>query len=267
MSPEQPSFLRMPKFLHGTYAAVHQQARLEGRRCGEQYQKDGSFPAPLNLQELLPSEVVTTHEVADFQREHPAWRLHGVSSVLEGLYEASNWQSPIPVRDAYEAFCRETAWGALYFAISPTGPVSAERTALRLRAVLRFWEPLQSARYIFNTLKTVLSLEELMMASNDWAMEAWCPVSEASVRSRLEMAAERMARATSEDSIEAILRQMPRALAAARCLKHRDVLADPTFLRQRLATLEPRAFARVSGACTSDLLGQLYAWDRQLEKQ
>jgi hypothetical protein len=81
------------------------------------------------------------------------------------------------------------------------------------------------------------------------------------------MAAERMARATPKESIEAILRQMPRALSAARGLKHRDVLSDPAFLRQRLATLEPRAFARVSGACTSDLLGQLYAWDRQLDQQ
>ena len=267
MSPEQPSLLRMPSFLRGAYVAVHQQARVEGRRCGEQYRKDGSFPAPLKLQELPPSEEVIAHDVADFQRERPAWRLHGVSSVLEGLYEASDWQNPIPVRDAYEAYCRETAWGALYFAISPTGPVSAGRTALRLRAVLRFWDSLQSARYLFKTLNTLLSLEELMLASNDWAMEAWCPMDEAPVRSRLEMAAERMARATPEDSVEAILRQLPRALAAARGLKHRDVLADPAFLRQRLAMLEPRAFARVSGACTSDLLGQLYAWDRQLEKQ
>jgi hypothetical protein len=257
----------MPSFLHGTYAEVHQQARVEGRRCGAQYRKDSSFPAPLKVQELLPSEAVIAHDVADFQRERPAWRLHGISSVLEGLYEASDWQNPIPVRDAYEAFCRGTAWGALYFAISPTGPVSAERTALRLRAVLRFWEPLQSARYLFKTLNTLLSLEELMLASNDWAMEAWCPVGEASVRSRLETAAERMARATPEESIEAILRQLPRALSAARGLKHRDVLSDPAVLRQRLATLEPRAFARVSGACTSDLLGQLYAWDRQLDQQ
>ena len=31
--------------------------------------------------------------------------------------------------------------------------------------------------------------------------------------------------------------------------------------------LSPEAFERVSGAFTSDLLFQLYAWDRQLEKQ
>ncbi len=31
--------------------------------------------------------------------------------------------------------------------------------------------------------------------------------------------------------------------------------------------LPPRAFERVSGACTSNLLSQLYAWDRSLGKQ
>jgi len=76
----------------------------------------------------------------------------------------------------------------------------------------------------------------------------------------------RMARATREDCLEAILRQMPRALAAARDLKHRNVLADPALLRQRFASLDPDTFERVSGAATPELLGQLYTWDRQLGK-
>jgi hypothetical protein len=145
--------------------------------------------------------------------------------------------------------------------------MSAERTAFRLKAVLRFWEPLQSVRYLFKRLNAVLTLESLMMASNDWAMDAWCPEVEGLVRARLERAAERMAPATKEDCIAAMLRQMPRALESARDLKHRDVLADTSFQRERLAGLAPEAFERVSGACTSDLLGQLYAWDRKLDQQ
>jgi hypothetical protein len=31
--------------------------------------------------------------------------------------------------------------------------------------------------------------------------------------------------------------------------------------------IDPQAFERVSGAWTSELLGQLYDWDRELEKQ
>jgi hypothetical protein len=98
-------------------------------------------------------------------------------------------------------------------------------------------------------------------------MDAWCPGGETSVRERLAAAAECIARATREDCIEAILRQMPHALTFARNLKHWDVVAEPSFQRERLAALSPPAFERVSGACTSDLLALLYSWDRQAGKQ
>jgi hypothetical protein len=267
MEPGQKSVLHMPAFLYGSFMTVARKTRKEGRRCGEQYRKGGSFPPPHELSTLSSGEVVIAHEVVDFQREQPAWRLYMVSGVLNGLYEATDWQGAIRIRDAYEEFCRETAWGALYFAISPTGPASAERTALRLLAVLRFWESLQAATYLFSAPHVALTLEELMMAACGWTVEAWCPVGEGSVRARLELAADRMARATREDSIEAILRQMPRALGHEPGLKHRDVLADPAFLRQQLAALDGEAFAHVSAAWTAMLIRQLHLWERQLEKQ
>jgi len=267
MAPGQPSALQLPSFLHGIYPAVHQKTHREGQRCGEQYRKSGSFPAPRQMLEVGPGEVVLTYGVADFQHERPVWRLYMVSNVMSALWEALEEQNSITLRDAYEAFFRETAWGALYFAIAPSGPVSAERTAVRLQAVLRFWEPLQCARYLFKTLGAALTLEELMVASCDWAMEAWCPVGDASVRARLETAAESMARATREDCIEAIFRGMPRALAHAGNLKHRELVADPAFQRERLATLDLRVFERVSGARTGDLMWLLHNWDHELGVQ
>lgn len=257
----------MPSFLHGPLTAVEEKTRLEGRRCGDEYRKTGVFPAPLELQVLPPGEVVVTHEVVDFQHGRPAWRLHMVSSVMAGVYEALDYQNALQVRNAYELFCRETAWGALYFAIARIAPKSAHFTALRLQAVLHFWDALQSARYLFSSPSAPLTLDELMLTACDWAMEAWCPMGESTVRARLEVATERMSRATKEESIEAILRQMPRALPFARDLKHRSVLEDPAILRKHLTTLDPKSFERVSGACTSDLLEFLYDWDHELGMQ
>jgi hypothetical protein len=254
----------MPSFLQGTYRSVQQKTRKEGLRCGEQYRKEGGFPSPRQMLEVPAGEVVIAHDVVDFQRERPAWRLYMVSAVSSGLWEALNWPSTFEVDDRYEAFCRETAWGALHFAIARTAPKSAERMALRLQALLRFWEPLQSVRYLFSSPAVALTLEELMVAACDWAMEAWCPEGGASVRARLETAAERMARATREDCLEAILRHMPRALSFARDLKHLEVLADPSFQRERLATLDAQAFERISGACTPYVLEKLYDWDHEL---
>jgi hypothetical protein len=267
MEPRHASSLQMPSFLHGSFQSVSRRAREEGKRCGEQYRKDGSLPEPVQLLEVPPDEVVLTDEVADFQHERAAWRLYMVGNVADGLCEALDRKNAFQLSDAYEAFCRETAWGALYFVASFEAPRSAERMALRMKAVLRFWEPLQSVRYLFKTLNSVLTLDELMMASNDWAMKAWSPAGAASVRARLERATERMASATKQDSLEAIIRELPSALEHARGLKHREVLADPAFLRQRLEMLEPASFERISGACPADLIGQLYAWDRQLQQQ
>lgn len=247
--------------------AVARGSSKEGHRCGERYQQDGSFPSPHSLRDVPPGEVVIAHEVADFQREQPAWRLYLLSRVMTGLYEATDFQNTLQVRDAYEAFCRESAWGALYFAITHPSPVSAEHTALRLQALLRFWEPLQSARYLFTSPSTALTLEDLISDACSWTMEAWCPGEEGAVHDRLELAAERLARATRDDSIEAVLRQLPRALATASGLKHRELLSEPAFQRRRLATLSVEAFARISGACTGYLIELLYDWDHQAGAQ
>ncbi|HYO69722.1 MAG TPA: hypothetical protein VEU33_26965 [Archangium sp.] len=212
-------------------------------------------------------EVVVAQGVVDFQHERPSWRLYMVSNVLSDVWEALEWEDSSAVRDAYEASFLETAWGALFFTLVRMGPTSAERTARRLEAVLRFWEPLECARYLFKKPGAAQTLEEIMVDSCGWAMDAWCPEREGQVRVRLESAAERMARATREECIEAILRQMPRALAAGHDLKHRQVLADPVFQRERLTTLDSPSFERVSGACTSELLEKLYDWDHELGLQ
>jgi hypothetical protein len=267
MTPGQTAALQLPSFLHGTFRSVQQKARREGLRCGEQYQEDGTFPVPRQLVEVPPGEVVVAHDVVDFQHDRPAWRLYMVSNVMDGLLDAVDPRNTLPTRDAYEAVFLGTAWGALYFTLAQMGPVSAERTAKRLQAVLRFWEPLQCARYLFKKLGAAHSLEELMVAAYDWALDAWCPVGDASVRERLAMAAERMARATREDCIEAIFREMPRALAHAGKLKHWNVVADPDFQRERLTTLDSWFFERVSGARPGDLIWLLTHWDHELEVQ
>ncbi len=267
MPPEQLSSLHLPSFLYGSFKAAQRKAHREGRRCGEQYQKDGTFPPALELVAVPPGEVVVAHDVVDFDRARPAWRLYMLTDVRDGLCEALDWKNTFQVNDAYEAAARETPWGALYFVFARIAPKSAAKTALRLQAMLRFWEPLQSVRYLFTTPNMPISLEQLLVAAIDWAMDAWCPGEQAPIRVRLEAAAERMARATREDCIQAILREMPRAFELAHRLKHRAVLAEPAFLHQRLATLEPESFERVSGACTGELIAQLHHWDYQLGLQ
>lgn len=264
MAPGPYSPLSLPSFLRGSYSEVQQKAHEEGLRCGRQYLKESCFPLPQALLEVPPGEVVVANDAVDFNRKRPAWRLHRVPHVLSGLSEALDWQDTNPLRDAYEAFCRETTWGALYFAIGRTSPHGSERMSLRFQSLLRFWEPLESVRYLFSSPSTALTLGELAEKSCSWATDAWCPVGGDSVRERLKTAVERMSRATREDSMEAILRQLSRVLILVRDLKHREAVADPSFLRQRLSLLDSAAFERVSGAHPGSLIEKLYDWDHEL---
>ncbi|MET0404688.1 MAG: hypothetical protein ABW123_19895 [Cystobacter sp.] len=261
MDFEEPARLHLPSFLRGSYSAVLAMTREEGQRCAVSYLRDGSFPAPRVMREVHPGEVVLLHEVADFHRDEPAWRLYLSSNVLEGLCEALDWRDSFQVSDLHESWCRTSPWGALAAAVAQEAPRSAARTALRLRAVLRFWTPLASARYCYKSLGESLSLEGLLAASHDGVLQTWDPTDDAPIRTRLERAAERMAHATRDECVEVIVRGMSQTLPFAKGLRHRSRWAEPSFLRQRVAALDAESFERLSGACPSDLLERLYDWE------
>src|SRR5512142_3087689 len=115
MTPGPSAPLLMPAFLHGTFQSVARKASREGQRCGEQYRKDGSFPAPRELLDVASGEVVIAHEVVDFHREQSAWRLYLIAKVMGAMADTLNWQDITQVRARYEESCLEAAWGALYF--------------------------------------------------------------------------------------------------------------------------------------------------------
>jgi len=261
----QATTLQLPSFLHGSSTAIERKTKAEGRRCAKQYQLSGTLPQPRELRAVAPDEVVFTHNVVDFQDQLPAWRLYMVPEVMMSLYDVDK-KNHRQLGNLYETTFREMAWGALYFALSGRAPESAESMALRLQAVGRFWDSLHHGRYLHKKLNMFMTLEELMTDACGWAMDAWCPEGGASIHSRFEVASERMARATKEDCIEAILRRLPRILSFAdrNKLNHPEVVMDPTAWREHLATLDTATFERISAVSPSEVLGRLYRWDREL---
>ena len=136
--------------------------------------------------------------------------------------------------------------------------------ANRLASLLRFWEVLQRPRYAFWSFDDDYTLEELMEDLWRKTLEAWCPGGPASVREHLTLTVERMARATREECLEAMLRVIPLLVEGDNDLKHPEVLSDPDFLRERLHALPPQDFESLSSAEKCTVAVQLAAWDRQL---
>jgi hypothetical protein len=265
MAPEQSTVLEFPAWLHGTIAAIRRKARAEGRWWAREYRETGAFPLPRQMRQVPPGEVLVMHSGAEgFDGSHPRWRMHMFGDVFMDLNGGVPKEERQRMREAFESFCLSTPWGALYHAVPPPPPLSAERMANRLASLLRFWDVLQGPRYAFWSFEQKYTLEELLEDGYRKTLEAWCPGGPASIREHLTLTVERMARATREECMEAVLRAMPVVVEMDADLKHREVLSDPEFLRERLRALPPEDFEDISSAYKYAVSGQLWAWNREL---
>jgi hypothetical protein len=264
MNTQHSPVLEFPAWLYGTKAAIRRKARDEGHWWAREYLKAGAFPQPRQMRQVLPGEVLVMHSGADFDTGDPRWRMHMFGDVFMGLDEGVPEEERPRMMEAFESFCLSTPWGALYRAVFPPRPRSAERVANRLAVLLRFWEVLQGPRYAFWSFDQKYTLEELMDDLYRKTLEAWCPGGPASVREHLALTVERMSRATREECMEAVLRVMPVVVEMDADLKHREALRDPDFLRERLRALPPERFEDVSSAYRYAVSGPLWAWYREL---
>ncbi|OJH42441.1 hypothetical protein [Cystobacter ferrugineus] len=266
MITEQSPVLEFPAWLHGTTAAILRKVRAEGKWWAREYLKTGAFPPPRQMLRVRPGEVLVMHSGADFDLDRTGWWVHLFGEVSTHLDECILTEERQRTESAFEDFCLSTPWGALYHAASPPPPHSAERMAKRLASLIRFWEALQGPRYAFRFGKKY-TLEELMEDIWRKTLEAWCPRGPASVREHLALTVERMARATREECLEAVLRVMPSVVEMDTDLKHREELRDPGFLCERLSALPPKKFEELSSAYSYALSIQLWDWNRVLERE
>jgi hypothetical protein len=264
MTSEHSPVLEFPAMLHGSIATIRRKVSAEAQWWAREYLKTGVFPPPRRMRQVLPGEVLVMHSGAESIVPGSCWRVYMFGEVFMYLNEGVPEEEYPRIRAAFESFCLSTPWGALYHAVSPNPQHSAGHVANRLAAVLRFWEMLQRPRYAFWSFYQEYTLEELMADIYRMTLEAWCPGGPASVREHLTLTVERMARATREECLEAVLRVMPAVVETDKNLKHCEVLRDPDFLRERLRALPPEKFELLSSADKYEVCGQLWDWYREL---
>jgi hypothetical protein len=268
MTPEPSPVLEFPAWLYDTTAAILRKVRVESRWWAREYLKTGAFPQPRQMRQVQPGEVLVMHSGGEgFDWNRPRWRVHLFGEVFSRLDECVPEEERQRTENAFESFCLSTPWGALYHAVSPPPLWSAERMANRLASLLRFWDVLQGPRYAYRLPGTHHTIDGLMEYIYRKTLEAWCPGGPASVREHLALTVERMARATREECEVAVLRLMPVLVEEDTEFKHREVLSDPDFLRERLSALPPERFEDFSSADKYAVTTQLAAWDRELGRQ
>jgi hypothetical protein len=263
MTSEHSPVLEFPAMLYGTTTAIRRKVRTAAQGWAREYLETGAFSQPRRMRQVLPGEVLVMHSAGEFDLGITRWWIHMFISVFTHLDECVPEQDSQRTEDAFESFCLSTPWGAIYHAVAPSPITSAEIVANRLASVLRFWEVLQGPRYAFRFGKKY-TLEELMEDYYRKTLEAWCPGGPTSIREHLAQTVERMARATREECLEAVLRVIPVLVEGDTDLNHHEVLSDPDFLRERLSALPPKRFDSLSSADKYAVAVQLSAWDREL---
>jgi hypothetical protein len=264
MTTEQSQVLEFPAWLHGTIPAILRKVSAEGQWWAREYLETGAFPQPRQMRQVQPGEVLVMHAAAEFGAPRACWRMHMFMGVSTELNLCVPDEARQRTDDAFESFCLSTSWGALDYAVSSPPPWGAERIANRLAALLHFWEVLQGPRYALLSFNDNHTLEKLMDDTWRMTLEAWCPGGPTSVRERLSLTVARMARATREECLEAVLRMMPVVVEVDLDLRHNEVLRDPGFLRERLSALPPEKFEELSSADKYAVCGQLWDWHREL---
>jgi hypothetical protein len=266
MTSERSPVLEFPAMLHGSTAAILRKVRAEGQWWARKYLETGVFPQPRRMRQVAPGEVLVMHSGAIFDWGPPRWRMDLFVEVFMVLDEGVPEKERQRTEEAFESFCLSTPWGALYHAVALPPPCSAGRMASRLASVLRFWDVLQGPRYAFWSFDQEYTLEELLEDIYREPLAAWCPGGPASVRERMALMVERMARATREECLEAVLRVMPAVVEMDIDLRHCEVLRDPVFLRERLRALPPETFEEFSSANRYAVSGPLWDWYRELRR-
>lgn len=264
MTMSHSSVLEFPAMLHGLPATVLHEVKAQGQKWAQDFLQTGTFTPPDRMLSVATGSLLEMQSGAVFDgTPHARWRVHLLDDVFLHLHEGVPSQDRPLVWEAFESFCLNTPWGALFLAVAPYPPRSAKHTARRLGALLRDWETLENFRYAI-WLAREDTLEELMRHIHRETLNAWCPGGPASMREHMALVVERMSRATREECVEAVLRVAPVLVAANTGLGHRAVLGDPDFLREQLAMLPPEDFEDLSGACKDPVSLQLSDWDRAL---
>src|SRR5690242_1478744 len=262
MTSEHSPVLEFPAMLYGPIATIRREVSTEARWWTREYLETGAFPRPRRMRQVRPGDVLVMHSGAELGAPHSCWRVYMFGEVFMYLDEGVPKEARQRMEEAFETFCLSTPWGALEQVTPPNPQHRAGCMANRLTAVLRFWEVLQGPRYAFWSFYQGYTLEELMDNIYRMTLEAWCPKGPASVREHLAQTVERMARATREECLEAVLRVMPAVVETDTDLKHCEVLRDPGFLRERLRALPPEKFESLSSADKYAVCGQLWDWHR-----
>jgi hypothetical protein len=242
--------------------------KAEAKKWGKQYAKSGDFPEP-KLIPVPPGSIVFWERMALMlmptwmtTKYDPEW---AVVCSRAGPY-VSRWHlhhlrflwSEIPTVEenprmyralfqVYEPHVRRYPWGALLLAIERPFKNPIPVVSRRLDALLSFWEPLDTIRYVSDDFYPVSLADFVSHAYRD-TLAMWVDRPTRDVKADLRTVINKIHRASADEIHKRLLRSARLFVETAPHLNHRQWLKTPGLLERELERLrieEPDVYAEL----------------------
>lgn len=275
-----PEPLLFPEFLYGELSPTQRKMKAETKKWGKRYAKSGDFPEP-KLIPVPPGSIVFWERMAlEFMkwgvstendpewekvclragRHVPRWHLHHLVHFWSDIPTVEDrneirW----PMFKAYETFVQRYPWGALVIAMARPLDNPIPVATRRIDALLSFWEPLDTIRYVDIHLYPV-SLTDFVMRLYRETVVMWVDKPTGDARADLRTAITNMPKASDDEIHQRILRSAHWFVETWPYLNHREWLKSPGLLERELERVrreEPETYAALAAFSGGGLAGTL----------
>jgi hypothetical protein len=271
--------LLFPEFLYGDLSPTQRKVKAETKKWGKRYAKSGDFPEP-KLIPVPPGSIVfwermaldlmkwggSTEKDPEWEkvclragRHVPRWHLHHLDLFMYEIPRPDG-DDHLKIRarlwETYEAFVCRYPWGAVAFAIAPPLYNTIAVASRRIDALLSFWEPLDTIRYVGHDLYPV-SLTDFVLSRYKGTLLAWVDSPNGDVRVDLRTAYATMQKASADEIQSRMARYAAWFIETWPHLKHRDWLKSPGLVQRAAEKIRRKDQDRFEELLTGPALGSL----------
>jgi hypothetical protein len=258
-TPTDPNALLFPAFMYGDKTTCRRKMKAEAKKWAKHYSEGREFPVP-KLMPIPPGSVVFTDETfANFvgggysmnaastivtisanpkeQGLHIQWRAYLLDDLRFDAGSAAKCSQVegLAFRRVFVPFVCKYAWGAISAAAIGTLLNSIELTVPRIEGVLRFWEALDTLKYVDFGERPV-SLAGFMTNQFQGTITMWVDQPRGNMRADLHTAIDHMRQASEDEIHMRLVKRLREYVDTDKYLKNREWLKSPGVIEAGLET-------------------------------
>jgi hypothetical protein len=257
MPSTDPNALLFPSFMYGDKTTCRRKMKAEAKKWAKCYVEGREFPEP-KMVPIRPGSVVFTWESTsnwvgggysfsadrkgvivsanpEQEGRHIQWRPY----LLKDLQHETEWIPKLSnpecfaFRSVFVPFVCRYAWGAISATAITCLLNSIELTVPRIEGVLRFWEALDTLKYV-DSDERPLSLAQYMIENFSGLPAMWVDQPTGNIRTDLQRAIDQMRNASADEVHTRLIKRLREFVDIDKDLKHREWLKSPGVIETGL---------------------------------